>query len=93
MEVIQCYESRYIGYLIFNDVPWFILDPDTVKFLEKEGFFDDLDMSYYGSGGSLSLNGIGFKKEDILNHLRKRYDDYTSDPVAYERIARQNSQL
>ena len=74
LEVLKARESRYIGYLVFNNVPWFILDPVTLNLLDKDGFFDDLEMSYYGSGGSFPLSSIiGYKKEDIVNQLKKNY--------------------
>jgi len=91
LEVLKARESRYIGYLVFNNVPWFILDPVTLNLLDKDGFFDDLEMSYYGSGGSFPLSSIiGYKKEDIVNQLKKNYEDFIKDPTTYEKIARMN---
>jgi|ERR1035437_4547049 hypothetical protein len=92
-EVINNYESKYIGHLIFYDFPWFILDPETMNFLDKEGFFDNLDMSFYGSGGSFPLNGIvGFNKDYILKQLKKRYEEFIHDPATYEKLAKERFQ-
>jgi hypothetical protein len=87
LEVLNYGQSRYVGYLIANNIKRFILDPETLNILENKGFFDDLEMSYYVSGGSFPLSGIGFTKDDILDLLRKRYDDYIKDPDNYESLA------
>lgn len=91
-DILRSYESKYIGDLIANDILWFILDIETMNFLEKNGFLDDLNMSANISGGSISLSDIGLKKEDVLNILKKRYDDFMRDPIAYEKLARENYQ-
>jgi hypothetical protein len=91
-EVIYNRESRYIGYLIANDILWFILDPETMNFLDKKGFFNDLDMSLYTGGGCFTLSEIGYTKEDILALLKKRFDDFTNDPIAYEKLANEKLQ-
>jgi hypothetical protein len=91
LKVINGYEERYIGYLIANDSPWFILDPETLNILEKNGFFDDLHRSAPVSGGSIPLSDFGIKKEDVLSQLKKRYADFIRDPNAYEKLARRSS--
>jgi hypothetical protein len=88
LEVINYGESRYIGYLIGNNILWFILDPETMNALEKIGFFDDLDMSFYGDWGRLPIGAMGLKKEHLLSILRRRYNDFTNDPIAYEELAK-----
>lgn len=80
-------ESKYIGFLIFEDVSWFIMDLDTINFLEGKGFFDDIHMSYYGNGGTMPLSSFGLDKESIVNYLKSKYDEYIRDPEEYERKA------
>jgi hypothetical protein len=92
-EVIEGYESRYIGYLILNDVLWFILNPKTLEFLEKEGFFDNLDVSFYCSGGAIGANEAGLTKRDIMNLMKKRFEDYNVDPDGYTKRAEENYKL
>jgi len=88
LEVLNYGESRYIGYLIGNNILWFILDPETMNSLEKIGFFDDLAMSFNGDGGRLPLDAMGLKKEHLLSILRRRYNDFTNDPIVYEELAK-----
>lgn len=79
-------DGRYIGYLIGDNVLQFVLDPATMNELEKAGFFDDLEYPYYGSGGSIPLKDMGYKKEDIINEFKRRYEDFNKDPEAYEEL-------
>jgi hypothetical protein len=88
LEVLNYGQSRYIGYLIANNILWFVFDPETMNILERKGVFDDLEMSFDVSGGSLPLNGMGLKKEHILSILRRRYNDFINDPIAYEELAK-----
>jgi hypothetical protein len=85
-DVLKCRDGRYIGYLIADNVLQFVLDPNTMNELENAGFFDDLEYPYYGGGGSIPLRDMGYKKEDILNELKSRYEEFNKDPIAYEEV-------
>lgn len=84
LEVIESGESRYIGYLVIHNVLWFVLHPDTIMILDKRIFFDNLIISDYGLGGAAI---VAIEKEDILSGLKKNFDDYNKNPIAYEEIA------
>lgn len=90
--IIEARDSKYIGYLLVDNVRQFIFDPETMDQLEKVRFFDDLEYPYYGSGGCIPLKDMGYSKEDILNEFKKRYEEFTKDPAAYEEAIRRNRQ-
>lgn len=82
--LLELGESRYIGYLIANNHPYFILHPETLSYLDKAGLFEDLHMSERINGGSIPLSSIGITKENILDYFKERYEAYISDPVTYK---------
>ena len=84
MEVLRKGESRYIGFLVAYNITWFVLDLDTMDFLEKKGFFDDLHTSLYTDNGSFPLSKFGIKKDDILRRLKKRYNDFIRQPLVID---------
>ncbi|PZX09659.1 hypothetical protein LX69_03532 [Breznakibacter xylanolyticus] len=85
VDLLESGESRYIGYLIFNNIKRFILHPDTIKKLNLQGFFDDMPISCYCNGGMLSTNQFeGFSKSDILESLNNKYQEYIFNPQKYE---------
>lgn len=85
-DILKGRDGRYIGYLIGDNVLQFILDPTTINELDKVGFFDDLEYPCYVSGGSIPLKDMGYKKEDILNEFKRRYEEFNKDPIAYEEV-------
>jgi len=63
----------------------FILDPETIKFLDKNNFFENLPL-YSNHGGTYTLSNIlNFTKEDLLSVQRKNYEEYQRDPYSYQK--------
>lgn len=92
LEVLHAGETRYIGWCIFYPVKCFVLDPNTIRALDSEHFFDDLDCSFPTEGGALPITGLKvgntiFNKAWIMNELSTRYKEFKSDPEAYSKKA------
>lgn len=84
-ELFNARQARYIGYLIFSDIKRFILHPNTIEKLDKHGFFDDMPISFYGNCGWISSKDIvGLSKTDIIESLKKNYQEYIDNPIKYE---------
>ena len=76
-------DSRYIGFLYLDNVRRFILDFDVIRQLEGNGFFDNLEFPYYGSGGSIPFRHTNITKEEIIIEFKCRHEDFIKDPESY----------
>jgi len=80
LQIINSYQSRYLGYLICTGNPLFILSPKARIELEEKGYFDDLYMSAYTGGGSIPVN---MTRQEIIDTLTKKYEEFISNPEEY----------
>lgn len=80
LQIINSYQSRYLGYLIDTGNPLFILSPKAIKELERKGYFDNLYRSAPCDGGSIPVN---MTKQEIIAFLNHRYEVFISSPDAY----------
>lgn len=76
----------YLGWLLINNIPTFILDPETIKILDRNSFFENLPL-FSDHGATYTLSSmVNFTKEDLLSGQRKLYEKFQRDPVAYQNL-------